>query len=170
MKRPDVQDVRHDVIREHVTGERPDDRRWLQAAIDASRLCPPVPMTYAVGAVIVGADGRELSRGYSRETDRHVHAEESALDKLAGTGLPLSSATMYTSLEPCSIRKSRSRTCTQLIFAAGIGRVVLAMREPLIFVDCEGVEALLAGGIEVVELTDLADQVLQINAAVMLQH
>lgn len=150
-----------------MTRERPEDRRWLQLAIDVSRLCPPAEMTYSVGAVIVSADGRELSRGYSRETDRHVHAEESALAKLVGTAEDLAKATMYTSLEPCSIRRSRTRTCTQLIFDAGIQRVVLAMREPLIFVDCEGVEVLEAAGVEVVELLDMADQVYQINADVM---
>lgn len=143
------------------------DRLWLQEAIDASLRCPPAAMTYAVGAVIVGADGRELSRGFSRESDRYVHAEESALAKLHGRKVDLSGASMYSSLEPCSIRKSRSLTCVRLILDAGIGRVVLAMREPPIFVDCEGVEQLRAAGVQVVEIADLAARVLAVNAEVM---
>ena len=37
----------------------------------------------------------------------------------------------------------RPRTCTQLIIASGIGRVVIAWREPSLFVaDCQGYELL----------------------------
>jgi pyrimidine deaminase RibD-like protein len=123
-----------------------------------------VTTAYAVGAIIVGADGAEVARGFSRETDPADHAEESALAKAAVTGADLSRATIYTSLEPCSIRRSRSRSCTELILAAGIRRVVFAMREPPTFVDCRGAETLLEAGIEVVELTDLAGLVRQVNA------
>jgi len=42
--------------------------------------------------------------------------------------------------------------------------VVLAWREPSIFVDCEGVELLTSAGLEVVEIPELAAQVKQINA------
>ncbi|MEU5789056.1 deaminase [Micromonospora purpureochromogenes] len=141
------------------------DRRWLQDAIDLSRRCPPKATAYAVGAIVVGGDGIELARGYSRETDPQVHAEESALARLRG--VDLSGATIYSSLEPCSVRQHRSPTCTSLILAAGIRRVVLAMREPPIFVDCQGFELLAAAGVEVVELPDLADQVRAINGYVM---
>ncbi|MGH9206358.1 MAG: dCMP deaminase, partial [Acidimicrobiales bacterium] len=102
-------------------------------------------------------NGEEISRGYSRETDDHVHAEESALAKLASDDPRLTTATIYSTLEPCSQRKSRPRTCTQLILAAGIPRVVLAWREPSLFVaDCQGCELLAAAGVAVVEIPDLA--------------
>jgi diaminohydroxyphosphoribosylaminopyrimidine deaminase/5-amino-6-(5-phosphoribosylamino)uracil reductase len=52
---------------------------------------------------------------------------------------------------------------TELILTAGIPRVVLAWREPSIFVDCEGVELLTAAKVEVLELPDLADEVKSIN-------
>jgi pyrimidine deaminase RibD-like protein len=143
------------------------DRRWLQAAVDLSRRCPVTRSAYAVGAIIVGPDGSELARGYSRETDEQVHAEESALTKLDQEGLDLSGATIYSSLEPCSARRSRPRTCTELILAAGIRRVVLALREPPVFVDCHGVELLGQAGVEVIELPELAGQVRAINAHVL---
>jgi pyrimidine deaminase RibD-like protein len=143
------------------------DRGWLQEAIDLSRRCPPKATAYAVGAIVVDRDGTELARGYSRETGPYLHAEESALIKLRGTGIDLSGTTIYSSLEPCSVRSHRSPTCTQLILAAGIRRVVLAMREPPIFVDCQGVELLEEAGVEVVEMPDLADQVRVINTHVM---
>jgi pyrimidine deaminase RibD-like protein len=62
------------------------DRRWLRQAIALSRCSPPSQTAFAVGAVLVAADGSVLATGYSREGDRHDHAEEAALAKLpAGT-------------------------------------------------------------------------------------
>ncbi|TNY34452.1 dCMP deaminase [Thermomonospora catenispora] len=63
------------------------DRHWLALACDLARLCPPSDTAFSVGAVIVGADDSELARGWSRETDPAVHAEESALAKLLGRPL-----------------------------------------------------------------------------------
>jgi pyrimidine deaminase RibD-like protein len=141
-----------------------DDRYWLQQAIDLSRSCPPSSTAFCVGAIIVTPDGEVLATGYSRETDPHDHAEEVALTKVAANDPRLREATIYTSLEPCSKRASRPQTCTELILTAGIPRVVLAWREPSIFVDCEGVELLTAAKVEVLELPDLADEVKGINA------
>lgn len=140
------------------------DSHWLTEAIELSRRCPPSRTAFAVGAVIVDAQGEELSRGYSRETDDKVHAEESALAKLAPDDPRLAGATIYSSLEPCGQRKSRPRTCTELILAAGIPRVVFAMREPPIYVPGDGAEKLAAGGATVVELPELAPAVAAINS------
>lgn len=140
------------------------DRQWMRLAIDLAHLCPPSEGAYSVGAVIVDEDGHEISRGYSRETDPHVHAEESALAKLP-TGDPrLPRATIYSTLEPCSKRKSRPLPCAQLILNAGIPRVVIAWREPSLFVaDCQGYELLTAAGVTGVELPDLADAAMAPN-------
>ncbi|GAB3427889.1 dCMP deaminase [Flindersiella endophytica] len=138
------------------------DRQWMERAIELSRRCPQVLNAYSVGAVIVGRDGGELATGYSREADPVVHAEESALAKL--TDVP-AGATIYSTLEPCSERKSRPLSCTHLILAADIRRVVIAWREPDLFVaDCRGVELLTAAGVEVVELPELAEAARAVNA------
>jgi len=98
-------------------------------------------------------------RVWSHQLDSHVHAEESALEKLASDDPRLKTATIYSTLEPCSQRKSRPRTCTQLIIAAGIPRVVMAWREPSLFVaDCQGYELLTDAGVTVVEISDLAEE------------
>jgi riboflavin-specific deaminase-like protein len=67
------------VLLRYLLTETARDRRWLQAAIELSRGCPPSDGAYSVGAVIVAADGEVIARGYSRETDPTVHAEEAAL-------------------------------------------------------------------------------------------
>jgi pyrimidine deaminase RibD-like protein len=64
----------------------PDTLRWMRAAIDLSRRCPPSTTAFSVGAIIVSADGEEIASGYSRQSDPHDHAEQAALAKLpAGT-------------------------------------------------------------------------------------
>lgn len=60
----------------------PADYDWMRVAIELAHQCPPSPGAFSVGAVIVDQNGNEISRGYSRETDSHVH-EESALAKLS---------------------------------------------------------------------------------------
>ncbi|GLY95317.1 deaminase [Actinoplanes sp. NBRC 103695] len=142
------------------------DRHWLGAAIDLSRLSPPSPAHYAVGAVIVSAAGEVLATGYTGEGDDHDHAEEVALAKLA-PGVDLTGATIYSSLEPCTMRRSRPYPCTGLILNFRIERVVFALREPEIFADCTGLETLRAAGVDVVEMSALGREVAAINAHIL---
>ncbi|MDH6141797.1 diaminohydroxyphosphoribosylaminopyrimidine deaminase/5-amino-6-(5-phosphoribosylamino)uracil reductase [Kitasatospora sp. GP30] len=140
------------------------DRLFLLRAIELSRRCPPAEHAFSVGAVVVGADGTVLSEGYSREGDPLVHAEEAALAKLPAGDPRLRGATVYSSLEPCSRRASRPHPCAELILAAGVPRVVIAWREPDLFVTgCEGVDRLRAAGVEVVELPELAEHARAVN-------
>ena len=130
----------------------------MRLAVSLAGMCPPSETAFSVGAVVVDAAGTELSRGFSREGgDRLVHAEEAALGKITPGDPRLAAATIYSTLEPCSQRKSRPRTCTELIIAAGLRRVVIAWREPALFVaNCQGVELLARAGITVTELPEFA--------------
>lgn len=87
-----------------------------------------------------------------------------ALRALAADDPRLASATLYSSLEPCSIRASRPRSCTSLILDTPIPRIVFAWREPELFVDCRGAELLRSAGREVVEVPALAPLVREVNA------
>lgn len=140
------------------------DHYWLAEAIEESRRCPVSSSAYAVGAILVDAEGHEISRGYSREADPRDHAEESALAKVAHDDPRLRTATLYSTLEPCSTRASRPRPCAEIVVAAGIPRVVIAWREPDVFVDCHGVRDLRAAGVEVVEVPELAPEARAVNA------
>ncbi len=142
-----------------------DDQRWMRLAVRLAERCPPSSTAYSVGAVLVGADGREIARGHSRESDPSEHAEEAALAKVAADDARLADATLYCSLEPCSRRASRPRCCAELIIAAGVGRVVIAWREPSLFVaDCQGVELLRAAGVVVDELPEHAERARAANS------
>jgi len=95
-------------------------RRALELAERGRYSTSPNPM---VGCVIV-RDGRIIAEGF-HERAGGPHAEIVALracDDPRG-------ATMYVTLEPCS-RHGRTPPCIDAVRAAGIGRIVAAMRDP----------------------------------------
>jgi diaminohydroxyphosphoribosylaminopyrimidine deaminase/5-amino-6-(5-phosphoribosylamino)uracil reductase len=152
-------------------GSSDADLYWLSAAVELSKRCTPSATAFSVGAVLVGADGAMLTHGYSRELDPADHAEEVALAKI---GLPgqdgpvpapeLALATLYSSLEPCAARMSRPAPCADLIIASGVGRVVIAWREPPIFARGGGAVRLRTAGIAVLAVPELAAAARAVNA------
>ena len=157
------------------------DRHWLLEAIRLSEYCPPSATAFSVGAILVGADGTVLSTGYSRECAPADHAEEIALARIglsatapgasgavgldaAGPRIDLAGATLYSSLEPCAARASRPTPCADLIIASGVGRVVLAWREPPIFVPGGGAVRLRQAGLKVAVVPELAGRARAVNA------
>jgi riboflavin biosynthesis pyrimidine reductase/pyrimidine deaminase RibD-like protein len=157
-----VEPIGNVVLHKYLLSETAIDRHWLTRTIELSHRCPPSTTAFSVGAVIVDESGEEIAWGYSRETDDLVHAEESALAKL-GDDPRLNGATIYSSMEPCSRRKSRPKACARLIREAGIRRVVFALREPSTFVVGEGAEELTNAGVTIVEYPDLGDKVREAN-------
>lgn len=144
-----------------------DDFGWLSLAIDLSKQCPPSDTAFSVGCIVVAEDGSEISRGFSRERP-HFHAEQAALRKVDLNDPRLAAATLYSSLEPCTRRRSHRHTCSELIITSGIQRVVFAWREPPIFVkDAHGLEALTSAGITVMEISELANAAAQTNAHIL---
>ncbi|MFG3295717.1 dihydrofolate reductase family protein [Streptomyces sp. NPDC048179] len=132
------------------------DRAWLRLACELAAECPPSRTAFSVGAVVVAADGTELARGHSREAgDPVVHAEEAALAKIPPADPRLATATVYTSLEPCTHRASRPHPCAELILRAGVRRVLTAWREPDTFVTAaDGTGMLREAGVRVLVLPE----------------
>jgi pyrimidine deaminase RibD-like protein len=139
------------------------DRELLRQAIDLAGHAPPSRGAYSVGCVI--ADGnRIVASGYSREFGEHTHAEQVAIEKAMGDRIALGTATLYTSMEPCSVRGSGLRPCAARILDVGIRRVVFAMREPSLFVEGHGAEVLALAGVDVIQIDDLASAAAAANA------
>ncbi|KAF7729515.1 DRAP deaminase [Apophysomyces ossiformis] len=125
----------------------PVDLHFMQIAIDQAKQSIPVEKAYCVGAVLV-KNNTALTTGYSRELPGNTHAEECALAKLMHME-DAKDATMYTTMEPCSIRLSGNRPCTDRIIEANISRVVLGVREPPNLVQCAGIQLLEQHGIQI---------------------
>ena len=140
-----------------------EDRRYLQMAIDESRKCTPSTSSYCVGAVIVTTN-RKIFTGYTHETSPTHHAEQEAILKALAAGVELRGATIYSSMEPCSERKSEPESCSELIIRHEFRRVVFALYEPDCFVCCQGALNLRRHGIEVSVDETLSGQVRAINA------
>ena len=97
-----------------------------------------------VGAVVV-KDDRVVGEGF-HDYDRRDHAEIVALKKAARKAR---GATLYVTLEPCCTT-GRTGPCTKAIIAAGIKKVVAAMRDPNPAVAGKGFAELRRAGIHVV--------------------
>jgi 5-amino-6-(5-phosphoribosylamino)uracil reductase len=121
----------------------------LQRAIDLSGLCTPTMTAYCVGCVLKSAAG-QIFEGYTHESGPHNHAEEEAILKAEAAGVNLAGATIYTSMEQCSIRSSKPVSCSELIMRHKMARVVYAFAEPDRFVRCTATAMLREAGIEVV--------------------
>ena len=96
-------------------------RRALDLALLGWGRVAPNPM---VGAVVL-REGMPVGEGYHAEYGR-AHAEVVALDA-AGAGAR--GATLVVSLEPCA-HHGKTPPCTEAILAAGVSRVVAAIRAP----------------------------------------
>jgi diaminohydroxyphosphoribosylaminopyrimidine deaminase/5-amino-6-(5-phosphoribosylamino)uracil reductase len=112
----------------------------------------------AVGCVIVAADGQVVGRGWTQPGGR-PHAETEALKR---AGARARGATAYVTLEPCC-HWGRTPPCTDALIAAGIFRIVVALRDPDPRVDGEGFSRLRAAGV-MVEEGLLAEEAAHLNA------
>jgi diaminohydroxyphosphoribosylaminopyrimidine deaminase/5-amino-6-(5-phosphoribosylamino)uracil reductase len=99
----------------------------------------------AVGCVLV-KDGEVIARGWTQPGGR-PHAEAEAL---ARAGAAARGATAYVTLEPCS-HHGRTPPCCEALIAAGVARVVVAMRDPDARVDGRGLARLRGAGLTVEE-------------------
>ena len=126
---------------------KPNDARHMHQALELARrgiaLASPNPR---VGAVLVSAEGKVVGKG-THAYDGIKHAEVLAIE---AAGEKARDGTLYLNLEPCS-HLGRTEPCADAIIAAGIRRVVFAMRDPNPLVAGRGAERLLAAGVEVQE-------------------
>ena len=121
------------------------DARWMAAAVALSqRGRARTGGNPNVGCVVV-KDGHVIGRGWTQAGGR-PHAEAMAL---AEAGSAAQGATAYVSLEPCAHESARGPSCADLLVAAGVSRVVIALQDPDPRTNGAGVARLTAAGIAV---------------------
>jgi pyrimidine deaminase RibD-like protein len=103
-----------------------------------------------VGAVVV-RDGQIIAKGYRGETGEGRHAEYCALRKINDDvdAVDLTGCTVYTTLEPCSMRKPGKTPCTNRLINGRVARVVygLADKDETVFGHSTLVEAKIEIGV-----------------------
>ena len=114
--------------------------RALRLAERGAYTTRPNPM---VGCVIAQGEGI-VGEGFHQRAGE-PHAEVFALQ---AAGARAQGATAYVTLEPCA-HTGRTGPCADAVIAAGVSRVVAAMRDPFPQVDGAGFDKLRAAGIAV---------------------
>lgn len=109
-----------------------------------------------VGAVLVSGE-KIIGHGWHHRAGE-AHAEVLAFQSASSS---TSGSTLYVTLEPCN-HTGATPPCVDAILAAGVRRVVVAMRDPNPEVAGGGVERLRAAGIEV-DIGCLAHEAEQLN-------
>jgi diaminohydroxyphosphoribosylaminopyrimidine deaminase/5-amino-6-(5-phosphoribosylamino)uracil reductase len=136
-----------------------DDLSFMKLALaEAEKGRGAVEPNPMVGAVLVQNGGIVGIGHHGRFGGPHaeIDAIQSAPDSLMG-------ATLYVTLEPCC-HQGKTPPCTDAILAAGVSRVVAAIRDPFPRVDGGGLAILRAAGLEV-ELGILSGPAAELNAA-----
>ncbi|MEX8507401.1 MAG: bifunctional diaminohydroxyphosphoribosylaminopyrimidine deaminase/5-amino-6-(5-phosphoribosylamino)uracil reductase RibD [Leptothrix ochracea] len=119
-------------------------QRALALAQHAIGLSDPNPR---VGCVLVRQDGQTLGEGHTQQAGG-PHAEVMALRDARQQGHNPRGATAYVTLEPCA-HHGRTPPCCDALIEAGVGRVVVAIRDPNPLVAGQGLARLRAAGITV---------------------
>jgi len=159
-----------------------DHISYLRYALSLARLSPPKRTNFRVGAVVVDADKNSiLATGYTLELPGNTHAEQCCFTKLAakhsvsvtqlGQVLPANTM-LYTTMEPCNFRLSGNEPCVKRILQTrehgktGVRTVVCGVKEPEKFVgENQGRKVLEENGFEVLFVTDLQEEILEVATA-----
>lgn len=166
----------------------PYDQQMMQLALKEARKCTPRAGAFCVGCVIIAENDFQpdqpivLAKSHSRELEGNTHAEANALEKIkaqdnkelreflsrtsggvvSSVEQMLRTATVYTTMEPCSVRTSGLAPCADALIAAQIKRCVIGVGEPDDFVNCEGAQKLNDAGVDVAWMKGMEDECLEV--------
>ncbi len=168
-----MNDAKARLLRAGLPGEVPihsdvaqgrSDREFMERAIMLARQCVSEPdrVSPKVGAVLA-RDGVLLGGAFRGEFSPGDHAEFTLLERKL-TDEPLAGATLFTTLEPCTIRNSPKLACAERIIERRIGRVVIGVLDPNDLIRGRGELRLREAGIEISRFDpDLMAQVEELN-------
>jgi pyrimidine deaminase RibD-like protein len=145
------------------------DIAFMKEAIQWASGCHPIKESIPKVGAVIAVDGEVLGRGRRGtgvEGDDH-HAEFNAIEQAKAKPM-LAKATLYTTLEPCTIdvRRNPLECCTELIHQYRIKKVFVGILDPNQGVTGKGLWRLQDTGVEVALFPhDLSKEILIQNAA-----
>jgi pyrimidine deaminase RibD-like protein len=127
----------------------PEDLPHIRMAITRAQFSvseggPPRPK---VGAVLV-KNGTQMGQAHRGDMSPGDHAEFVLLERKLEHE-DVSGATLYTTLEPCTVRSSKKQPCAERIVGRKLTRVVIGILDPNQRICGRGVRQLRRAGIEV---------------------
>lgn len=130
------------------------DLKFMRMAIDEAKRCEPKQKGHpVVAAVVVNKDGSLIDKAFRAEQEDGEHAEFTLLEKKL-KHVTLAGATVYTTLEPCTVRgKTRDGEqkipCADRLIDRKVARVVIGIIDPNKKISGDGYRRLKSAGIKV---------------------
>ncbi len=126
-----------------------NDLEFMQQAVEAARRSVPEEgePRPKVGAVL-SARGKFVASAFRGESAPGDHAEFVLLEKKLPNAAAAGS-TLYTTLEPCTVRNPPKQPCAERVLDRKISRVVIGMLDPNQRICGKGIQRLRQGGIQV---------------------